>query len=91
MAELVGPEHIGISLDYDPPVDVSSGSAVGGLVAVNAEYWPPEAGYDRPLHFLELNKLPGVCYELARIGFQQKEIENILGGNFRRVAELVWK
>ena len=57
----------------------------------NPEYWPPEAGYDRPIDFLPLNRLPEVCNELFRVGFTEPEVAGVLGGNFRRVAEQVWK
>ena len=95
MADLVGPEHVGISLDYDPPIQVDKNGVVGnGIEAVladNPDYWPPEAGYDRPIDFLELTRLPDVCEALIKTGFVDDEIINILGGNFRRVAEQVWK
>ena len=95
IADLVGVEHVGISLDYDPPVepydDGNHSGSIEKMVESNPEYWPSEAGYDGPMDFLPLSKLPEVCDELLKVGFQQDEIEKILGGNFRRVAELVWK
>ena len=95
MADLVGPEHVGISLDYDPPIEVDKNGVVGnGIEAVladNPDYWPPEAGYDRPIDFLELTRLPDVCEALIKTGFVDDEIINILGGNFRRAAEQVWR
>ncbi|MCZ6641922.1 MAG: membrane dipeptidase, partial [Gammaproteobacteria bacterium] len=69
----------------------ASGSGIEELLADNPDYRPPEAGYDRPIDFLELGKLPEVCDELLKAGFLDDEITNILGGNFRRVAEQVWK
>ena len=40
---------------------------------------------------LDVRRLPEVTEELARIGFDETEIAGILGANFRRVAENVWK
>jgi membrane dipeptidase len=95
IANLAGPEHVGISLDYDPSVlpedRLVSGSDIEAVLEEDPEYWPPEAGYDRPIDFLPLSSLPAVCDELFRKGFSEKELTNILGGNFRRIAAEVWK
>jgi len=52
---------------------------------------PTEAGYDKPIDFLPLNSIPTICDELFRFGFSEPEVSGILGGNFRRVSEAVWK
>jgi membrane dipeptidase len=95
IADLAGPEHVGISLDYDPPVKPGERAGTDGdteeVLEEHPEYWPPEAGYDRPVEFLSLDSLPRVCDELFRFGFTQDDVAGILGGNFRRVAEQVWK
>ena len=95
IADLVGHEHVGISLDFDPPIENGDGSessnSAGDAIEEDPEYWPPEAGYDRPIDFLPLNSLPGVCDELFHLGFTEPELAGILGGNFRRIAERVWK
>lgn len=95
IAEVAGPEHVGISLDYDPPIKHAGGQVVGSgieqILEDNPEYWPPQAGYDRPIDFLPLSAMPEICNELFRLGFSDPEVAGILGGNFRRVAEQVWK
>jgi len=91
IADLTGPEHVGISLDFDPPITVEERTHAEEVIEDNPEYWPPEDGYDRPIDFLPLNRLPDVCDELFRLGFSKAELAGILGGNFRRVAEQVWK
>ena len=95
IADLVGHEHVGISLDFDPPIENGDGSGSSNnaqnAIEKDPEYWPPEAGYDRPIDFLPLNSLPGVCDELFHLGFTEPELAGILGGNFRRIAERVWK
>ena len=95
IADLVGHEHVGISLDFDPAENIDDGSgnvnSFSNVLEEDPEYWPPEAGYDRPIDFLPLSSLPGVCDELLQTGFTEAELAGILGGNFRRVAELVWK
>jgi membrane dipeptidase len=91
MADLVGAEHVGISLDFDPPIEHEDRESAEEIVEDNPEYWPPDAGYDRPIDFLPLSRLPEVCDELFRLGFSETELKGVLGGNFRRMAEQVWK
>jgi len=95
MADLSGPEHVGISLDFDPPINDLDGEGGGGEIGhgleEHTEYWPPDAGYDRPIEFLPLIGLPEVCDELFRLGFTRTEVAGVLGGNFRRIATQVWK
>jgi membrane dipeptidase len=67
------------------------GNASGETLDEDPEYWPPDAGYDRPIDFLPLNSLPEVCDELFRLGFTRTEVAGVLGGNFRRIAMQVWK
>lgn len=89
VAELVGVEHVGIGLDFDPWVyDLTDPDL---LDDDNPEYWPPDAGYDQTIHSLNVTKLPQICAELLAVGFTQTDLAAILGGNFRRVAEQVWR
>ncbi len=90
VADLVGVEHVGISLDFDPPITTEGQHGSDEVIDENPEYWPPDE-YDRPIDFLPLNRLPAVCDELFRLGLSRADLIAILGGNFRRVAEQVWK
>lgn len=86
MANLVGPEHVGLGFDFvrdatpDPALD-------------NADAWPEVNGttilvdteYGQPEQFLELTEL------MCRAGYSSDHIKGILGGNFRRVCKEVWK
>ncbi len=87
VAELAGAEHVGISLDY-ASVDED---ATETLVAEDSYYWPKGCGYDGPTRCLDVRRLPEVSEELRKIGFDDGEIAAVLGGNFRRVAEQVWR
>ncbi len=95
VAELAGPRHVGLSLDYAPDLEADEGAsenkAVLELFAADPGYWPDDAGYDGSVGCLNIRRLPEVTEELVRIGFDKKEIAGILGTNFRRVAEQVWK
>ncbi|WP_282604651.1 dipeptidase [Pelagibius sp. Alg239-R121] len=99
IAELTGPEHVGLSLDFAPKEedteDDASGnqesSDVSGSIARNPHYWPPGTGYEKGVSYLDIRRLPDIATELATVGFRKSEIAGILGGNFRRIAEQVWK
>ncbi len=95
VAELIGPEHVGISLDYAPETGAAGGgegnAAIAEILAKNPEYWPEGAGYDGVIDCLDVRRLPEVTEELVKIGLSGAEIVGILGGNFRRIAERVWK
>ena len=87
MAELTGPEHVGISLDYASVQEAN----VGMMVKDASHYWPAGSGYDRSSTCLDVRRLPEVAEALADAGFDADGIVAVLGGNFRRVAEQVWR
>ncbi len=90
IAELTGPDHVGISLDFAPPESEAHGPLTE-MVERNPHYWPKDAGYDRPVNALDVRRLPDVAIALAKTGFDDNEITGILGSNFRRIADQVWR
>ncbi len=54
-------------------------------------FWPRETGYDGDINSLDVRCLLDVAAELVKVGFNETEIAAVLGGNFHRVAEQVWK
>ena len=95
IAALTAPAHVGLSLDYAPDTmggqDEGPENAMASTMERDRHYWPEGAGYDSPVAFLDVRRLPDITRELAGIGFDAAEIAGILGGNFRRVAEQVWR
>ncbi len=95
VAELVGPDHVGISLDYAPDLesdpDSDENKALQEMFSSSPEYWPDDAGYDDTVSCLHVRRLPDVVAELLALGFGENEISGVLGNNFRRVAKQVWK
>ena len=85
VAGLVGPEHVGISLDY-----AFDAENVDGLVSANSRYWPKEE-YKTASLYLPPEQLPEIVETMLQRGFSDPEITGILGGNFLRVAQAVWK
>ncbi len=89
LVQLVGPAHVGIGLDYPPPE--AGGEDLATLTAGKQDYWPkrqydyPSVDCAHPRQILELAE------ELLRRQYAEADVAAILGGNFLRVAERVWK
>jgi membrane dipeptidase len=86
VADLVGIDHVGIALDYTP-------ENLEGLTAANPKVWPASEGYGRAsaTRNAEPLQLPQITEMLLDRGCAEADVRKILGGNFRRVAEAVWK
>jgi membrane dipeptidase len=86
-ADLVGPEHVGISLDY-----AFDAENVDGLLDANKAYWPESEDYGRwPTSYVPPKQLMEITETMVKRGFRDREILGVLGGNFLRVASEVWK
>ncbi|MBD5770008.1 dipeptidase [Marinomonas colpomeniae] len=92
LVQLLGPEHVGLGLDYVYDCHLDKGP--DGLDL--AHWWPPEYGYDKanegflnilfapPERFLEMTAL------LQSRGYKQADIEAIYGTNMRTLAQRIW-
>lgn len=84
-AQLVGPAHLGLGLDwnfYDPFMQK--------MYAENPQlsklgYPPP------PWDSLPPEMLPDLVEGLLRLGWSEVDVKGLLGGNFLRVARRVWR
>jgi membrane dipeptidase len=89
--DLVGPDHVGLGLDYSPP-DSNDVSEFDALSAAQADFWPP-ADYAKPWHMQDAS--PGVFTQLAALlverGWSNQDVRKVLGENFLRTARAVWK
>lgn len=89
LADLVGPQHVGIALDHSFPVDVPHAQ---DMFAQSPEYWPPSQGYTKPNpQQAHPRDLAAICAILLRRGMSRRDVEAILGGNFMRLAAQVWR
>jgi len=87
IASLAGPEHVGIGLDYVKDVD-----AFWQYVEDNQNAWPENQGRrHRHTQFVQPEQLEEVAELMCRENYTEEQIRGILGGNFRRVAQQVWK
>jgi membrane dipeptidase len=85
VSTLVGPQHVGLGVDY--VYDLPTFEA---FVARMPELYPPDAGC-ADMAQLELEDAPLITQELLQRGYAEKEIRGILGENWLRVCEEVWK
>lgn len=82
---LVGPEHVGIGLDY-----VVDQQELIEYVEGHPDIFPPDKIGD-VLSFVEPEQFPEFTELLCQKGYSERIIRGILGENFQRVAEQVWK
>ena len=82
---LVGPEHVGLGLDY-----VIDKQELIEYVEAHPDIFPPDKITDF-LSFVEPEQFPEFTELLYQKGYHDQTIRGILGENFLRVAEQVWK
>jgi membrane dipeptidase len=89
LVDLVGPRHVGIGLDYAFKVDVDDD--IDNAFAAHPEFWPAneyppgETTYSHPSQMGELAEV------LLRRGQRERDVRDIMGGNFLRLAREIWK
>ena len=87
IAEVAGAAHVGIGLDHDWDRSWEPNAA-------EMKFWPAGAGYDPQTHTFRHAKpeqLPDLAEALLAHGFSEGEVKGVLGGNFLRVAQQVWR
>ncbi len=85
VAQLVGPEHVGLGLDY-----MFKGSDVEEPGRASRELWPKEWGYRKGMGFLGPEAIPEIAALLGRLGYPPAAVSAILGENLMRVADVIW-
>ena len=85
VTNLVGPEHVGIGLDY-----VVDKQELIEYIEDHPDVFPPDK-INNYLSFAEPEQFPEFTELLYQKGYSEQIIHGILGGNILRVAEDVWK
>lgn len=85
VVDLVGPEHVGLGLDY-----VIDKQELMDYLQAHPEIFPAEK-ISHFTTFVEPEQFPEFTELLVQKGYDEQIIRGILGGNFLRVAEEVWK
>jgi membrane dipeptidase len=83
--DLVGPEHVGLGLDY-----VVDKQELIEYVEGHPDIFPPDKIKDY-LSLVEPEQFPEFTELLCQKGYSERIIRGILGENFLRVAGQVWK
>ncbi len=86
LVQLVGPDHVGIALDY-----VYDGEELAEYLATMRETFPNDATYAQPISMVGPEAFPDIAAGLLSRGYAEGDIAKIVGGNWRRIAERVWR
>lgn len=81
---LIGPEHVGLGLDYVYDVEDMQ------RYMANVKS-PPRGNYEKMTAFFQPEQLLELTEALLRDGMKDDEVRGILGENYLRVAETVWR
>jgi len=86
VADLVGPQHVGIGLDWTP-------ESLNSITEADPRFWPAHEGYGQggPMRLADPQQLPQITDALLDRGWREADIRRLLGENFLRVARQVWK
>lgn len=84
--QLVGPDHVGLGLDY--VFDVQD---MEDYIAARPDLYPPDRGYDEVFRFVEPERLPAIVQMMLDRGYSREAVSKIVGGNHLRVASAAWK
>jgi microsomal dipeptidase-like Zn-dependent dipeptidase len=85
---VVGPEHVGVGLDY-----VFDQDELNAYLEQHKDTYPAGGGYadQIPARFVSPLQLPELTAGLVDRGYADGDVRAILGGNFLRVASQVWR
>lgn len=86
VCELAGADHVAIALDYVYDVD----ELMEFLTTMRSTF-PRDTTYAEEPRMAPPESLSAIVTELCRLGYDDADLAKILGGNWRRVAERVWK
>lgn len=82
--DLVGPEHVGLGLDY-----VFDRASLDESVRLNPSLYPPDIG--GTLQMVEPEDWGAIAEALARDNLTEMQIRGVLGENWLRLASGVWR
>jgi membrane dipeptidase len=84
--ELIGPEHVGIGMDY-----VFDQSEMSDYIKARPDIFPPEKGYAVGMAMIEPERIPVLAEALLKRGYGDAQVRGIIGDNNLRIARQVWR
>lgn len=91
LVERIGPEHVGIGLDYSYPTQGLDDEPPG----LDRDYWwPRREGYGSGLSGIRIaapEQLPEITEALVARGYPEDAVRRILGENMLALAQKLWK
>ncbi len=85
LVQLIGPDHVGLGFDF-----VFDATELDDMTSDDPALFPPELGYGRGMRMIPPESLEEIVNRLQRLGYSDADLRAILGGNFLRVARMVW-
>lgn len=86
VAQLVGPEHVSIALDY-----VFDIGELEHYMRTTRHTFPPDLGYELGARFLPPEQISEIVAILQSWGYADADLKAVLGGNLLRLAREVWR
>lgn len=87
IAELVGPQHVGLGLDF-----VFDAATLSEWARGRPEEWPQTRDPAWPgFRYASPEQIPALTGLLLKQGYSEAEVRGILGGNWARVCREVWR
>ena len=85
LVQLIGPDHVGLGTDY-----IVDAQATARILSARPDEWPHD-DLTAPLDYMPPEALSDLVAEMERAAYDEDSIAKILGGNYLRIAEAVWK
>jgi membrane dipeptidase len=86
MVQLVGPDHVGLALDY-----VFDQQELIDYLAKMKDTFPDDPAYREHPRMVAPEAYPQIVQGLIDLGYSDDDLGKILGGNWLRVASQVWR
>ena len=84
--ELIGPEHVGLGLDY-----VFDPTELEEYIRARPDIFPAKGGFRAGIAMVEPERLLAIAEGLLKRGYRDEHVQGILGHNNLRVAREVWR